>query len=99
MQGSAVEGETAHLLVREEELEIFELSARVRDLVCVAVQSFAALVLTPGLVVGEHAQTVLHRENLVVHAPVVSVLVSQVVESLTQLCDQLVFLGRSYFYS
>ena len=51
--------------------------------------------LRSGLVVGKHAKTVLHGEDLVVDATVVSVLVAQVVQTLTKLSDKLVLLGGS----
>ena len=66
----------AHLLVVEEELEVLELSASVRDLVRVAVKSLTVLVLRTSLVVSEHTHTVLHGENLVVDTAIVAILVA-----------------------
>ena len=86
-----------YLLVREEELEVLELATGIGDLVSVTVESLAVLVLAAGLVVGQHAQTVLHGEDLVIDATIVPVLVAQVVEALAQLSDQLVLLGGSDF--
>ena len=55
--------------------------------------------LATGLVVTEHSVSVLHRENFVVDTAVITILVSQVVELLTKLGDQLVFLGGSDSHS
>ena len=85
----------AHLLVVKEELEVLELSASVRNLVRVAIKSLTVLVLRASLVVSEHTHTVLHGKNLVVDAAIVAILVAEIVEALTQLCDQLVLLRRS----
>ena len=84
-----------HLLVREEELEVLELAACVRDLIGVSVKTLAVLVLAPGFVVSEHAQAVLHGEDLVVDTTVVPVLVAQIVKALTQLGDELVLFRGS----
>lgn len=46
------------------------------------VEALAIFVLAAGLVVSQHAQTVLHGEDLVVYTTVVSVLVAQVIEAL-----------------
>ena len=69
----------AHLLVVKEELEVLELSASVRDLVRVAVESLTVLVLRTSLIVGEHANTVLHGENFVVDTAIVAILVAEIV--------------------
>lgn len=84
-----------HLLVREEELEVLELTAGVLDLIGVAVESLTVLVLRAGLVVGKHAHAVLHGENFVIDATVVAVLVAQVVQALTELSNELILLTGS----
>ena len=84
-----------HLLVVKEELEVLELSASVGNLVRVAVKSLTVLVLRTSLIVGEHTHTVLHGKNFVVDAAIVAILVTEIVEALTQLGDQLVLLRRS----
>ena len=81
-----------HLLVIEEEFEILKLAARVRDLVRVAVKSLTILVLGTGFIVCQHANAILHGENLVVDTAVVTILVAQVVKTLAKLCDKLVLL-------
>ena len=68
------------------------MTTGVGDVLSVAVESLAVLVLGAGLVVGEHARAVFHRENLIVDSSVVTVLVSQVVQTLSELCDELIFL-------
>ena len=87
--------EPAHLLVIEEELEVLELATGVRDLVGVAVESLAVLMLWTSLIVGKHANTILHGENLVVYTTVVAILVAQIVKSLAKLSNKLVLLWRS----
>ena len=71
------------------------MTACVRNLIRVAVESLAVLVLRASLVVGEHAHTVLHGKYLVVHTAVVTVLISQVVKALSKLSNELIFLRRS----
>jgi hypothetical protein len=73
------------------------LAAGIRDVLCVVVEPLAVLVLGAGLVVGKHASAVFHRENFIVDASVVAVLVPQIVEALSQLCDELVFLRGADF--
>ena len=46
----------------------------------------------PSLVILKHPQAVLHGEDLVVHASVVPVLVSQVIKTLSELSNELVLL-------
>ena len=58
------------------------MTACVRNFIGVMVETLAVLVLATSLVVGEHTQTVLHGEDLVVNTTVVSVLVAEVVEAL-----------------
>lgn len=82
-----------HLLVGEEELEVLELAARVADLVGSTVETLTAFVVATGLVVLQHADAVLHSVDLVRDTAVISVLVSQIVESLTQLGNELVLLA------
>ena len=81
-----------YLLVREEEFEILKLATGVRDFISIAVKSLTVFVLRASFVVTEHANTVLHGKNLIVDAPVVSVLISQVIKTLTKLCNQLILL-------
>ena len=81
-----------HLLVGEEELEVFELAASVGDFISVSVKSLAVLVLAPGFVVSEHAQAVLHGEDLIIDSTVVPVLIAQIVKALAQLSNELVLL-------
>ena len=80
------------LLVGKKELEVLELATGVRDLIGVAVEALSVLVLAAGLVVGKHADAVLHSEDLVVNATVVTILVAEVVESLSKLGNELVLL-------
>ena len=84
-----------HLLVGEEELEVLELAACVGDFIGVSVKTLAVLVLAPGFVVSEHAQAVLHGEDLIIHSTVVPVLIAQIIKALAQLSNQLVLLRGS----
>ena len=68
------------------------MAASVRDLVSVAVKAFAVLMLATGLVVGQHAETVFHGEDLIVDTTVISILVAEIVEALPQLSNKLVLL-------
>ena len=83
------------LLVCKEELEVLELLASVLDFVGGTVESLSVFVLASRLVVGEHSVAVFHREDLIVDATVVTVLIPQVVELLAQLGNQLVLLTAS----
>ena len=65
-----------HLLVIEKELEVLELATGVRDLIGVTVESLAVFMLRTGLIVGKHADTILHRKNLVVNTTVIAILVA-----------------------
>ena len=67
------------LLVGKKELEVLELATSVGDLIGVTVEALSVLVLAAGLVIGKHADTVLHCEDLVVNATVVTILVAEVV--------------------
>ena len=51
--------------------------------------------LAARLVICEHTETVLHREDLVVNATVIAVLIAEVVEALSKLSDVLILLGGS----
>jgi hypothetical protein len=84
-------------LLLEQVLEVIKLLAGVGDLVSSSVETVAVLVLGAGLVVAEHAVAVLHGENFVVDAAVVAVLVAEVVELLSELGDELIFLGGANF--
>ena len=88
-----------YLLVVEEELEVLKLSTSVRDLIGVAIESLTVLVLGACLIICEHANTIFHGEDLVIDAAIVAILIAQIVESLAQFSDQLVFLRRSNFHS
>jgi hypothetical protein len=58
------------------------------------VESLTVVVVALGLVVLEHSDAVLHGVDLIRNTSVVSVLVSQVVQSLSEFSNQLVFLAR-----
>ena len=90
---------SSHLLVIEEELEVLELAASVGDLIGVAVESLTVLVLRASLVVREHANAILHSENLVVNTAIVTILVAQIVKPLAKLSDKLIFLGRANLHA
>lgn len=79
-------------LLREQVLELLELATGVLDFIDGSVESKAVLVLTSGFVVAQHAVPVLHREDFVVDATVVAVLIPQVVELLSELSNELVLL-------
>ena len=51
--------------------------------------------LAARLVIREHTETVLHREDLVVDAAVIAVLIAEVVEALSKLSDELILLRGS----
>ena len=66
------------------------MATGVTDFVSVMVESLSVFVLAAGLVITQHADAVLHSENLVIDSAVVSVLISQVIEALSKLSDKLV---------
>ena len=51
--------------------------------------------LAARLVICEHTETVLHREDLVVDTTVIAVLVAEVVQALSKLSDELILLRGS----
>lgn len=59
-------------------LELLQLTTSVLDIVDSSVELKSVIVLAPGLVVAEHAVAVFHRENFIVDATVVAVLVAQI---------------------
>jgi len=65
-------------LFAEVVLELLELATSVLDIVDGTVELKSVIVLAPGLVVAEHAVAVFHRENFIVDATVVAVLVAQI---------------------
>ena len=69
------------------------------NLVYCSVEFKSVFMLASGFVVSQHSEPILHCENLIVDASVVAVLVSQVVQLLTQFGYQLVFVCSSDFYA
>lgn len=59
------------------------------------VEPVTVFVLTTGSVISEHSVTTFHVEYLIVDTTVISILVSQVVQLLTEFSDKLVFLGAA----
>ena len=76
-------------------LELLKCAPRILDLIHSAIESEPVIVLAARLVVREHAVAILHSEDLIVHATVVSILITQVVQLLPQLGNELVLLARS----
>ncbi len=66
------------------------MTTGITDFISVMVESLSVFVLAAGLVITQHADAVLHSENLVIDSAVVSVLISQVIEALSKFSDKLV---------
>ena len=67
----------------------------VGDLISGTVKSFSVFVFRTSFVVREHAVAVFHGKDLIVDSAIVTVLVAQIVQLLTELSNKLVFLTAS----
>jgi len=80
-------------LLLEQVLEIIELLAGISDFIGGSVEAVAVFMFSSGLIVAEHAVAVLHGKNLVIYSAVVTVLIAEIVELLSELSNKLVFFG------
>lgn len=82
-------------LVREHVLEVLNLLAAVSNLVHAAVESSATLHFRSDLLFTQKFVAVIHREDLVVNATIVTLLILEIVELLSQLSNQLILVAAS----
>lgn len=82
-------------LLLNEELKFFKLTTLVTNFTTLSIDSESRVVLRSCLVIRHHPVAVFERVNFVIYATVVSFLVSEVVELLTQLSDKLIFFALS----
>jgi hypothetical protein len=83
------------LLILEKVLKLFKVLASHSDFVGSNIESVTVLMLSTGFVVSQHAVATFHGQDFVVDTTVVSVLVSEVVQLLSQLSDKLVFFSTA----
>jgi hypothetical protein len=84
-----------YLLILKKELKLFEILASHSDFISSDIESITVFMLSTGLVVSQHAVAAFHGQDFVVDTTVVSVLVSKVVQLLSQLSNKLVFLSTA----
>ena len=82
-------------LVGEHVLEVLDLLAAVGNLVHTAVKSSTAFHFRSDLLLTQKFVAVIHRENLVVDATVVTLLILEVIELLSQFSNQLILVAAS----
>jgi hypothetical protein len=87
------------LFLRHHVFEILNLLSAIGDLIHASVESSSALHLGSDFFFREEFISIFHGENLVVNTSVVSLLVLEIVELLSQLGDELVFVRASDFDS
>ena len=83
------------LLLGHHVLEVLDLLAAVGDLVHASVKSGSSLHFGSDFLLAQQLVPVLHGENFIVNSSVVSLLVLEVVQLLSQLSDELVLVRAS----
>ena len=74
-------------------LELLKSTPGVLDLIHGPVESESVVMFAARFVIGEHAVAILHGEDLIIHATIVTVLVPQIVQLLPQFSNKLVLLA------
>ena len=84
-----------YLLILEEELKFFKVLASHTDLISGNVESISVFVLSTRLVISQHTVATLHGQNFVVDSTIVSVLISEIIQLLSEFSNQLVLFSTA----
>lgn len=84
-------------LFLEQVLKVFKLLAVIGNLIHAAVKSGAVLDFRSGSLVSKHLVAAFHVEDIVIDTSVISLLILEIIELLSELSNELIFLARSKF--
>ena len=88
---------TGFNLFVSEELEFFELATLVTNFTTLSIDGESGVVFGACLIIGQHSVAIFERVVLIVHTTVVSLAVTEVVELLAELGNELIFFALADF--
>ena len=88
---------TGFNLFVSKELEFFELATLVTNFTTLSIDCESGIVFGACFIIGHHSVAIFERVDLVIHSTVVSLAVTEVVELLAELCNELIFFALADF--